>query len=33
MLKLSGLLTIIFFDVATFNSGFSIDNKKPNSLV
>ena len=33
MLKLSGLLTIIFFGFATFNSGFSIDNKKPNSIV
>ena len=33
MLKLCGLLTIIFFGVATLNSGFSIDNKKPNSLV
>jgi hypothetical protein len=33
MLKLSLLLTIIFFGFATFNSGFSIDNKKPNSIV
>lgn len=33
MLKLCGLLAIIFFGVATYNSGFSIDNKKPNSLV
>jgi len=33
MLKLSGLLALIFFVFATFNSGFSIDNKKPNSIV
>lgn len=33
MLKLSSLLTIIFFGIATYNSGFSIDNKKPNSIV
>lgn len=33
MLKLSSLLTIIFFAIATYNSGFSIDNKKPNSIV
>ena len=33
MLKLSVLLTIIFFGNATYNSGFSIDNKKPNSIV
>jgi len=33
MLKLSGLLALIFFGFATFNSGFSIDNKKPNSIV
>ena len=33
MLKLSGLLTIIFFGFATYNSGFTIDNKKPNSIV
>ena len=31
--RLSGLLTIVFFVVATFNSGFDVDNKKPNSLV
>ncbi len=28
-----GLLTILGFGVATFNSGFSIDKKKPNSLI
>ena len=33
MLKLSGLLALVFFSLATFNSGFSIDNKKPNSIV
>jgi hypothetical protein len=31
--QLIGFLTIIFFGLATFNSGFSIENKKPNSLV
>ena len=30
---LFGFLTIIFFGIATFNSGFSVDNKRPNSLV
>ena len=33
MQKIACLLTIIFFGLATFNSGFSIDNKKPNSIV
>ncbi len=33
MLKLSGILTIIFFGTATYYNGFSIDNKKPNSIV
>jgi hypothetical protein len=33
MQKLVGLLAIIFFGIATFNSGFSVDNKKPNSIV
>ena len=33
MQKTVGFLTIIFFGVATYNSGFSIDRKKPNSLV
>lgn len=33
LLKLSGILTIICFGYATYNSGFSIDNKKPNSIV
>ncbi|TVZ56516.1 peptidase M28-like protein [Lutibacter sp. Hel_I_33_5] len=28
-----GFLTIIFFGMATYNSGFSVDKKKPNSLV
>jgi hypothetical protein len=31
--KWTGILTIVFFGIATYNSGFSIDNKKPNSLV
>jgi hypothetical protein len=31
--KLSGTLAVVFFIVATFNAGFSVDNKKPNSLV
>lgn len=30
---ITGLATIFFFGLATFNSGFSIDNKKPNSIV
>ena len=33
ILKLSGFLMIVFFGLATYNSGFSIDNKKPNSAV
>ncbi len=33
MQKASGLLMIIFFGIATFNSGFSVENKKPNSIV
>ena len=33
MQKLAGLFAIIFFGLATFNSSFSIDNKKPNSIV
>ncbi|MEN8704117.1 MAG: M20/M25/M40 family metallo-hydrolase [Polaribacter sp.] len=33
IVKLSGLLCVVFFGWATYNSGFSIDNKKPNSLV
>lgn len=33
IIKLSGLLCVVFFGWATYNSGFSIDNKKPNSLV
>ena len=32
-IKFSGLLALIFFGLATFNSGFDIDKKKPNSLV
>ena len=28
-----GLTSIVFFGLATFNSGFSIDKKKPNSIV
>lgn len=31
--KTLGFLTILFFGVATFNSGFSEENKKPNSIV
>jgi hypothetical protein len=31
--KWTGILTIVFFGIATYNSGFSNDNKKPNSLV
>jgi len=30
---LAGILTIFFFGLATFNSGYSVDKKKPNSLV
>ncbi len=33
MQKTAGLFAIIFFGLATYNSGFSIDNKKPNSMV
>ena len=33
MLKLSAVFAIIFFGLATYNSGFSTENKKPNSLV
>lgn len=31
--KLSGILAIVFFGLATYNSGFSTENKKPNSIV
>ena len=31
--RLSMILTIVFFAIATYNSGFSVDHKKPNSLV
>jgi len=31
--KWSAILAIIFFGIATYNSGFSIENKKPNSIV
>ena len=31
--KLIGVLSIVFFALATFNSNFSVDNKKPNSIV
>ena len=31
--KWAGFLALLFFGIATYNSGFSIDNKKPNSLV
>ncbi|MCI2229996.1 M28 family peptidase [Polaribacter sp. MSW13] len=33
MQKTVGFLTILFFGIATYNSGFSIDKKKPNSIV
>lgn len=33
MLKLSGIATVFFFGYASYNSGFSIDKKKPNSIV
>ncbi len=33
ILRLCGFFTILFFGVATYNSGFSVDNKKPNSIV
>ena len=33
MQKAAGLLTLILFGFATYNSGFSIDKKKPNSIV
>ena len=31
--KWAGFLALLFFIIATYNSGFSVDNKKPNSLV
>ena len=31
--KFTGLATLFFFGLATFNSGYSIDKKKPNSIV
>jgi hypothetical protein len=33
MQKTVGYLAFIFFGIATYNSGFSVDRKKPNSLV
>ena len=33
IMKLSGLFCVLFFAYATYNSGFSVDNKKPNSIV
>lgn len=33
IIKLSGLCALIFFGKATYESGFSIENKKPNSIV
>lgn len=33
LLKITGVLTIIFFGYASYNSRFSVDNKKPNSIV
>ena len=32
-IKLSGFFTLLFFGLATYNSGFSVDDKKPNSIV
>ena len=31
--KWTGFLALLFFVIATYNSGFSVDNKKPNSLI
>jgi hypothetical protein len=31
--KWSGFLAVLFFGIATYNSGVSVDNKKPNSIV
>tara|TARA_R110000787_G_scaffold45993_4_gene111912 strand:+ start:1761 stop:4058 length:2298 start_codon:yes stop_codon:yes gene_type:complete len=31
--KLAGILTLVFFSIATLNAGFDVDNRKPNSLV
>jgi len=31
--KIVGFLTVLFFGLATYNSGFSVDNRKPNSIV
>jgi hypothetical protein len=33
LLKLTGIFAIIFFGYASYTSGFSVDNKKPNSIV
>ena len=33
MQKTVGFLAILFFGLATYNSGFSVDHKKPNSIV
>jgi len=33
LLKLSGVFAIIFLGYASYTSGFSVDNKKPNSIV
>lgn len=33
MLRFSTILTFIFFGLASYNSNFSVDNKKPNSIV
>ncbi len=33
LMKITGVFALIFFGYATFNSGFSEENKKPNSLV
>tara|TARA_R110001632_G_scaffold19898_1_gene59804 strand:- start:4067 stop:6364 length:2298 start_codon:yes stop_codon:yes gene_type:complete len=31
--KLAGILTLVFFSIATLNAGFDVNNRKPNSLV
>ncbi len=33
MLRFSTILTFVFFGLASYNSNFSVDNKKPNSIV
>jgi len=33
LMRLSGILALIFFGYASYTSGFSVDHKKPNSIV